>query len=281
MEGKVRLAVLFVFMILVTIVQVVAINTTFSQTSKGKFMELSISGGFAAMQIKVEYFKDGLVVYNNSRAGFFRNATIPVQLMDELYSKLNALITKYPAGLKLEAEPGSADYFTYVLCVNRDGKKVVFEWADTSKSPTYLSDLSHVLFKINNYVVGNEKIILLIETSKTVYQVGEKMFVKVLAINLAYNVFEYNSPTPCSPNFRVMVKTPDGRESEVSPIDSDTSKPCIQVVEKRFLSPMSMLVEDYEIELANVGFYEVRAVFPYAQWSETKFHDSIIVQVSP
>jgi len=282
MEGNVRLAVILVFITLSTIVQVVAIGTTFfNPTSNDRIMELSISGGFAAMQIEVDYFKNGFVVYNNSRTGFIRNSTIPVQLMNELNSKLNVLVAKYPAGLDLEPEPGSADYFIYVLRVNRDGKTVVFKWTDTSKSPTCLSDFSHILFKVNNYVVDKEKIILLIEASKVEYRVGEKVFIKVLAMNPTLNIFEYQSPTPCSPNFRVTVKAPDEREFEIFPIGLDTSKPCIQVVEKRSLGPRSVLVADYEFELNSTGRYDFQATFPYAQWSETTFQDDLVIQVSP
>jgi len=90
------LVIIAVFIVLGVIIQYVAPNTSFSSgTPDKRLMILNISGGFAAMQIDVKYFTDGLVVYNNSKAHFERSIQMQQSMSEELTNRIGVLIRDY------------------------------------------------------------------------------------------------------------------------------------------------------------------------------------------
>ncbi|MEM3385906.1 MAG: hypothetical protein QXE78_10325, partial [Nitrososphaeria archaeon] len=178
-------------------------------------------------------------------------------------------------------KPGSADFFTYKLSVNTGYKTVVFEWTDTSNLMPELQMLSQSIFKINDMIVRQveQQISLTIFVEKYEYRVGEKVAFKVVSKNVGDKDFRYSSPTPCHPNFKVVVYSPDGKEFEVYPKGVPMGRPCIQVVEERVLKVGEEISSEYEYVCSYKGNYIIRAWFPYAEWSEKRWETEIVIQV--
>jgi hypothetical protein len=153
MKERQLLEIIAVFIILTVTVQYVATNSWFFNSIDKRLMTLNISGGFAGMQIDIEYYVDGLVVYNNSKTNFERSIYVQQPMIEELTNRIENLVTSYKQGLILEAEPGSADYFNYDLKIFDKGKEIVYQWTDTSKSPSQLSYLASLVFQMNNLAV--------------------------------------------------------------------------------------------------------------------------------
>lgn len=277
MKERQLLEIIAVFVVLTVTVQYVATNPRFSDGNEKRLMTLNISGGFAGMKIDVEYYNDGLVVYNNSKTNFERSIYIQQPMIEELTNRIETLVTSYKQGLILEAEPGSADYFNYDLKIFDKGKEIVYQWTDTSKSPPQLSYLASLVSQVNNLAVKSDTIIFFIKIDKTNFIQGEKVLFRVIAINPTGSVYSYQSPTPCAPNFKVTVVSSDGKEIELYPIGFESDKPCTQIVQERSLPSGLQIQSEYEYTLKAQGSYLIKANFPYPDWSDTRYQDQIIV----
>jgi len=264
--------------IFVTFIMVLAVVLAFSFAGRsmfqaglnGNFVKLDVSGGVAGMRIEVDYYSNGSVVYRNFKTGFERHVQVPEGARAEFFESLKGLAEIYPGGLKLEPRQGSADFFTYRLTLNLDGKVVVYEWTDTSVLTQEVQKVFQAIMKINDIVlrqqVGQE-ISLNITVEGHYFKVGEKVTFKVTAKNVGEKDFSYSSPTPCHPNFKVTVRSPDGIEVEVYPKGVAMGKPCIQVLEERVLKAGEELSSEYEYVFHAGGNYTIRVWFPYAEWS--------------
>lgn len=177
----------------------------------------------------------------------------------------------------MEAEPGSADYFTYSLKVYRDSKILIYQWTDTSKSPPSLHSLASLISQVNNFVTKGDSIIFFIKTDKINYKEGGKLLFRVIALNPTKIDFNYQSPTPCTPNFKVLIVGLDGKGIELYPIGSKLGKPCLQVIQGRVLSSGSQIQSEYEYILEARGSYIIQATFPYPDISGYRWQDEIVI----
>lgn len=243
--------------------------------------KLDISGGIAGMQIEVEYYRNGSIIYKNFKTGFMKQVQAPDEIQTEFFEYLKKLMKKYPEGFKLEPKPGSADFFVYKLDVTSGYKKVVYEWTDTSYLIPELHMLSQSIFNINDMIVRQveQQISLKILVEKYDYQVGEIVVFKVVSKNIGSSDFRYGSPTPCHPNFKVIVYSPDGKELEVYPKGVPMDRPCIQVIEERTLNVGEEISSEYEYVCSFKGKYIIRAWFPYAEWSEKRWENEVVIEV--
>ncbi len=243
--------------------------------------KLNISGGIAGMQIEVEYYRNGSIIYKNFRTGFIKQVQAPDEIRTEFFEYLKKLIEKHPEEFKLEPKPGSADFFVYKLDVDLGYKRVVYEWTDTSDLIPELRMLSQSIFKINDMMVRQveQQISLIILVEKYGYEVGERVVFKVVSKNIGSSDFRYGSPTPCHPNFKVIVYSPDGREIEVYPKGVPMGRPCIQVIEERTLNVGEEISSEYEYVCSFKGKYIIRVWFPYAEWSEKRWETEVEIEV--
>ena len=272
------MVIIAIFFVLGIMVQYVTTNTSFfSDSQDKKLMTLNISGGLAAMQIDVEYYSDGLIVYNNSKTHFGRSIQIQQPMLEELTSRIAVLIRDYKQGLVLNAEPGSADYFTYSLAVFNNGKALIYQWTDTSKSPPSLHGLASLISQVNNLASKDDSIIFFIKIDKTNYKEGEKLLFRVIALNPTGENYNYQSPTPCTPNFNVIIVGPDIKGVEVYPIGSEADKPCTQVVQGRVLGSDSQIQSEYEYTFKAQGSYIIQTSFPYPEWSDSRYQDEVVI----
>jgi hypothetical protein len=278
MKERMLLIIIAVFILLGVIMQFVALSTSFSgNNSDRQLMILNISGGFAAMQIEVKYHTDGLVFYNNSKTNFERSVQIQQPILKELLNRVDVLIRNYQQGLVLEAEPGSADYFIYNLRIYRDGKIFVYQWTDTSKSPPTLRSLATFISQVNNLVVKGDSVIFYIKSDNLNYKEGETLLFRIIALNPTTTDFYYQSPTPCTPNFKLTIIGPDDKEVELYPIGSEVGRSCIQIIQGRTLGSGFQIQSEYEYTLRIKGSYIIQASFPYSDISGSKWQDEIIV----
>lgn len=281
--GKERIIILLLFFVILAAVQSFFIigRNGFKSSEEDLVAKLDISGGIAGMQIEVDYYGNGSIVYRNFRTGFEKQAQVSFEIKKEFLDNLKRLVDLYPQGFKLEPKPGSADFFTYKLSVDTGYRMVVFEWTDTSNLMPELQELSQSIFKINDMIVRNveQQISLKILIERYEYKVDEKVVFKVTSKNIGDKDFRYSSPTPCHPNFKVIVYSPDGKEFEVYPKGVPMGRPCIQVVEERILKVGEEIYSEYEYVCSCKGNYIIRAWFPYAEWSEKRWETEIVIQV--
>lgn len=249
------------------------------QKEHEKIMALTVSGGFWARMEQVEYYANGSVVFSDLARNMKNSTVIPRPLLDELIDMMNLLLKAYPEGLKLEPT-GGADYFIYNLSIYRNGKMVTYYWTDVSEEPPEeLSYFSGLLRGVNNFASGYWEIMFYLKTDKLVVNKGEKMKIFPTAMNPAWKNFSYVSPTPCSPDFKVYLQTPEGERGELFPADYDPEKPCIQVVQTRTLMPGNMIQSEYNYVFEKSGVYVIEACFPYAEWSETRYLCALTISV--
>jgi hypothetical protein len=246
-----------------------------------KLFELDITGGFANMQIHVDFLRDGTAVYNNTKTGFSGRTQASSSQLEELERRIKILTDSYPNGLELEAEPSSADYFNYNMKVYGEDELLTFIWTDTSKKPTPLTNVANLVSDINQLIVRNDSMIVLIKPDKEKYNEGEKATMKVEVSNPTQNDFEYSSPTPCHPDIKVLIMESGNTKTEIFPIGMDIDKTCIQVIQGRVLKSGSKIELEYEYTFQSQGEYLVEASFPYNGFSQYHFQSQIIISVSP
>jgi len=247
---------------------------------KGKLLELKVSGGFWGRNDKLEVYLDGSFEYQDFRTSSRRGSTIPSFLLEELKERLNLLLEKYPEGLKLGAK-GGADYFIYNMSVYRDGRVVTYYWTDVSEGiPVELSHLDSLLRSVLGFASGTWKITLYAKVDKLHASEGETLKVLVIAVNPGPDDFSYPSPTPCSPDFKVLLRNPNGEVKELFPQGYDPGKPCIQVIQNRTLKAGGTIRLEYTYSLSEEGVYTVEAYFPYAEWSEVRYAVALKISVS-
>ena len=246
-----------------------------------KLLELDVSGGFANMQIHVDYFRNGTVVYNNTKTGFFGRAQVSNSQLEQLERKIRVLTDSYPNGLELEAEPSSADYFNYNMKVYGEDELLTFIWTDASRKPTPITNMANLLSDINQLVVRSDGIIVLIKPDKEKYNKGEKTIIKVEVSNPTQTDFEYSSPTPCHPDIGVHIIDSDNNEIKIFPISVDMNKTCIQVIQERVLKSGFKIELEYEYTFRRQGEYLVEASFPYAEFNQYRYQSQIVISVSP
>lgn len=108
-----------------------------------------------------------------------------------------------------------------------------------------------------------------ISTEKSVYEIGETVYVKVVLQNLGRRTVDYLVGTPCNPDFRVLLHTPYGSRELME--ESYEPMPCIQVIDQRTLDSGERVertvVWDQRIRMHNgtlqapSGVYEIQGVF--------------------
>lgn len=281
--GKERVAILVLFILSLTLIQIFYIieKNNFQLGREEYSAKLNISGGIAGMQIEVNYYGNGSVFYKNFKTNFEKSIQVPENVSKEFFERLKSLVEAYPEGLKLEPKPGSADFFTYKLTIILKDKRVSFEWTDTSNIIPELDAVAQTVDKINDMIVRQQKqeIILTVLIDKYEYRVGEKVVFKVVAKNFGSEDFRYSSPTPCHPDFKAIIYFPDGKEIEIYPKGVPMGRPCIQVVEERVLKGGEEKSSEYEYIFNAAGNYRIKVCFPYAQWAEKRWEKEIEIVV--
>jgi hypothetical protein len=269
------------FLALTTVILVGAVSIMmFSfQKERGKIIELTVSGGFWARIERFEYYANGSVVFSDLARNMKNSTLIPRPLLDELTDRMSLLLKAYPDGLKLEPR-GGADYFIYNLSIYSNGRTVTYYWTDISEEPPKeLAYLISLLRGLNSLTSGYWEIMFYLKTDKLVVNKGETLKIVPKAMNPTQKNFSYASPTPCSPDFKVYLQTPDNEMVELFPADQDSEKPCIQVVQTRILTPGNMIHLEYEYVFEKSGIYVIEACFPYAEWSETRYVCTLKISV--
>ena len=150
-------------------------------------------------------------------------------------------------------------------------------WTDTSKSPPSLLSLASFISQVNSFITRGDNIIFFIKTYNIDYKEGETLLFRVIALNPTTIDFNYRSPTPCTPNFKLIIVASDGKELELYPIGSEGGKPCLQVVQGRILGSGSQIQSEYEYPLKTKGSYIIQANFPYSDIDGYKWQDEIVV----
>jgi hypothetical protein len=252
-----------------------------AQNKPVKIMELTVSGGFWGADEKYEYYSNGTVFFKDLLGRWESNSVlIPSSILDELSSRIGLLLEKYPNGLELKPT-GGADYFTYNLTVYHKGDIIDFYWTDVSEEPPKeLVYLHSLLREINGFASNRQDVIFYLKTDRFAVRRGETLRVMAIAVNLGGKDFQYRSPTPCTPDFKTCVKTPNGSRIELFPIGYDSGKTCIQVVQERVLKAGNMTQSEYEYTVNEEGIYVIEAYFPYAEWEETRHRSSLEIMVS-
>jgi len=241
------------------------------QKEQGKLMELTVSGGFWARMEKFEFYANGSIVYHDLARNVKNSTLISPSILGELTDRMNLLLKAYPDGLKLEPG-GGADYFTYNLSIYSNGKTITYYWTDVSEEPPKeLSYLTGLLRGMSSFASGCWKIVFYLKTDKLVVNKGETLKIFAVAMNPGQNGFSYASPTPCSPDFKVQLRTPGGEMVELLPVGYDPEKPCIQVIQNRTLKPGDMIRSEYNYTFNEEGTYVVEAYFPRAEWSAIRY----------
>ena len=247
------------------------------QNSHRKIMELSISGGFWGVYETYEYYSDGTLFAKRREA----SVLLPSYVLDELTNRMNLLLEKYPDGLELKPEEGAADYFIYNLTIYDRDRVIKYYWTDASeKPPKELAYLYHLLHETSGFPFNPGDIIFYLETDKLNVKKGETLKIYATAVNLMREDFQYYSPTPCSPDFKIYLKTPSGRRIELFPVGYDSGRICIQVIQERVLKAGDIIRSEYEYKFIEEGIYVIEAQFPYAEWEETKYHCVLEIPVS-
>lgn len=249
------------------------------QKEREKIMELTISGGFWARMERFECYANGSVVFNDLARNVKNSVVMPRPLLDELTERMTLLLKAYPDGLKLEPM-GGADYFIYNLSIYSNGKTVTYYWTDVSEEPPKeLSYFSGLLRGVNSFASGYWEIMFYLKIDKLVVNKGETLKIFPTAMNPMQKNFSYVSPTPCFPDFKMYLQTPDGEKVELFPTDYDPEKPCIQVVQTRTLTPGNTIQSEYNYTFEKSGIYIIEACFPYAEWSETRYVCTLPISV--
>ncbi len=207
------------------------------------------------------YHSDGSAVFS----GYGESSSVTLALVsDELKRRVKILLAAYPNGLRLEAQ-GGADYFVYNLTVYDGGRAVTYYWTD-GELPRELHYLASLLKSLNNFASRRSGVIFYVEVDKLVIKRGETLRIAAVVLNPTETDFVYFSPTPCSPDFRMYLRSSRGVEIELCP-DGSTG-PCIQVIQERVLKAGGSVKVSYSYMFGEVGTYFLEAFFPYAQWSE-------------
>lgn len=249
------------------------------QRKPEKTMELTVSGGFWARHEKYEYYSNGSIIFKDLARNKSGSSVIPISTNDELLRRMRTLLEAYPDGLKLE--PGSgADYFIYNLIIYSNGRTVTYYWTDVSgELPRELHYLVSLLRELNSFTSGSSKIVFYLKTDRLVVNKGETLKILAVAFNPAQEDFPYASPTPCSPDFKIYLKSPSGGITELYPVGHDPEKPCIQVIQNRVLEAGGTIESEYSYAFSEEGTYVLEAFFPYAEWSETRYTYTLTILV--
>jgi hypothetical protein len=249
------------------------------QKVQEKIMELTVSGGFWARMEKFEFYENGSIIYRDLTRNIKNSTSIPHSTLMELIGRMKLLLEAYPEGLKLEPM-GGADYFTYNLSIYSNGRTTTYYWTDVSEEqPEELSYLASLLHGMNSFAAGYWKIVFYLKTEKLAFNKGETLKMFAVAINPSRSDFQYASPTPCHPDFRIQLRTPSGETVELFPVGYDPKKPCIQVVQNRTLKPGDTIQLEYNYTFSEEGTYVVEAYFPYAEWSATRYVSMLMITV--
>ncbi|MEM3029523.1 MAG: hypothetical protein QXW09_05255 [Thermoproteota archaeon] len=249
------------------------------QKDRGKIMELVVSGGFWARMERFECYANGSVVFSDLARNVENSTVIPRPLLDELAGRMTLLLKAYPDGLKLEPT-GGADYFIYNLSIYSNGRTVTYYWTDVSgEPPKELAYFISLLRGVNSFASGCWEIMFYLKTDKLVVNRGETLKIFPTAMNPMQKNFSYVSPTPCSPDFKVYLQTPNNERIELFPTDQDFEKSCIQVVQTRTLMPGNTIHAEYNYVFEKSGIYIIEAYFPYAEWSETRYACTLTISV--
>lgn len=247
------------------------------QNSNRKIMELSISGGFWNIRETYEYYSDGILLAK--RQGV--SVSLPSYVLDELTSRMNILLEKYPNGLELKPEEGAADYLIYNLTIYNKNRAINYYWTDViEKPPKELAYLHHLLHGASGFPFNPRDIIFYLKTERLNVKKGETLKIYAIAVNIMQEDFQYFSPTPCSPDFKIYLKTPSNRRIELFPVGYDSEKICIQVIQERVLKAGGIIRSEYEYKFSEEGIYVIEAQFPYAEWEEAKYHCVLEILVS-
>lgn len=240
-------------------------------------LEFNITGGFWGRDDGFKLYPDGSVTYRVKKENV-RTLTLPMQVLKELNSRVEQLRKSYPEGFKLEPSSG-ADYFMYSLDIYSCGEVISYRWTDFSEVPSELSYLADLLRGINSFLANPGGIIIYIKTSSLNISKGYALELHVFAFNPAPEDFIYNSPTPCHPDFKVLLYRDQTEPIELFPAGYDPNVLCIQVVQQRKLGVNENLHAEYKVTLNEKGTYIVEASFPYAEWSQKRFTSRVTVIV--
>lgn len=278
MRYKIIIITLTIIILITLLLQLVIYSENKIEEAE-KFIELNISGGLASMQINILYYKNNTMLYNNIKINVNKTINISDKIMKELSNRVSELIKAYPNGLYLPPNPHSADYFTYILKFYQNKKEIIFSWTDTSNIPTALNYLKQLLLKTMNLITTNETIIFYLKLEKLEIKENETIKIFTIAINPAQNNFSYTSPTPCSPDFKLFIKTPRNETIEIFPLNY-VEKPCIQIIQQRTLKAGKIIQSEYQYTFATKGNYTIKALFPYAEWNQIRYLDELIIEVT-
>lgn len=240
-------------------------------------LEFNITGGIWGRNDGFKLYSNGSATYR-VRKEIVRTLTLPVQVLEELDSRVKQLRRSYPDGLKLEPSDG-ADYFIYSLAVHSDEKIISYQWTSFNKVPNELFYLTDLLHGVNGFLANPESIIVYIRAGSLNVSKGYVLELHVFAFNPAQEDFMYDSPTPCHPDFKVLLYRDRDEPVELFPAGYDSSVPCIQVVQQRRLKANETLYAEYRITLNEEGTYIIEASFPYSEWSQRRFTSRIMVTV--
>jgi hypothetical protein len=250
------------------------------QNKPVKIMELIVSGGIWGAYEKYEYYSDGTVFFKDLLGRWESNSVlIPSFILDELSSRIGILLEKYPNGLELPVE--GADFFIYNLTVYHKGDTVSFYWSDVSEElPIELVYLYNLLSRVSYFTSRRAHVIFYLKTDRLTVSRGETLRMIAIAVNPGEKDFQYRSPTPCTPDFKIFVKTPSGSKIELFPTGYDSGRACIQVVQERVLKTGDMIQLEYEYRVDEEGVYVIEACFPYAEWEGERYYSFLKIIVS-
>ncbi len=240
-------------------------------------LEFNVTGGFWGRDDGFRLYPDGSLTYRVKRETL-GTSTLPEQILTELDSRVEQLLKSHPDGLKLEPG-GGADHFVYSLAIRRGGKVATYQWTDLSEVPGELLYLADLLRGISSFLAGREGVIILVRASSLSVDRGRTLELRVSAFNLAQEDFAYESPTPCHPDFKVLLYREQAEPVELFPVGYNPGAPCIQVVQQRKLEASGNLHAEYRVTLNEEGTYAVEASFPYAEWSQRRFTSRVTVTV--
>ncbi|MEM4667055.1 MAG: hypothetical protein QW650_07430 [Thermofilum sp.] len=273
-----RVAIYMLLLLAAVVAGIAGMRLVSFREEPRKIAELAVAGGFWGAREKYEYYSDGTISFKGRTGqGSF---TVPHSIVEEMAKRVSFLLEVYPRGLRLEPG-GGADYFTYNLTLHSGDFPVSYYWTDVGEQPpreiTYLYQL---LREVNLLASSRRGVVFYLKVDKLNFSKGETVRIVAVAVNPGEVDFKYLSPTPCTPDFKVQLRTPSGREVELFPVGYDPEKICVQVVQERVLKPGGVVQLEYEYVASESGTYTVEAHFPYAEWSETR-HSSVLELLVP
>lgn len=252
----------YVLLTSLAVISVIAFTQVFRRTEGNVALEYSVSGGIWGRSDGFSLYADGKAVYR-SRSEIARSIKLPEAVVADLITKVEKLSEEYPSGLRLEP-PGGADYFIYSLSVRKGEKTITYQWTDLSELPAELLHVHDSLRTINSFLSRSGSILVYVSVSQPLVKVGSNVRVEAHAFNLGEKDYAYVSPTPCHPDFKVVLY--GGAEPvELYPLGYSQTALCAQVLQERALKAGEALTAIYELKVSSAGVYWIEASFPYME----------------